>query len=381
MYIADEEIDDTTTPDPAAAAAEAPAADPQPTEEQVRDKALSAFDEGVEEAGGKPAPKPDPVDPGDDPGDDGDDPGEPETPEQIAERLAAEAKAADDAEVAELGLTGKGKTEARFREMSGKIREQAQQLESIGGNDTLEILTELGGREGLDRVIRDAQDQQQWDSKITEIGCTPEQFGQAMGYIAAINSDDEAVLRQARDNMLKEVAMLDGRLGDKTERFDPLDAHPDLKARVQSGGIDEEDALELARARGKGQKLEQITQTTTQEARMAQAQEAARGDLGQLGQQLIGRDGKETFDAKMELIREAIDTALPDLPPAKWASYAQKLYDGVKLPKPPERPRAGKQPVRQSHVTAGAPAVRPNVPTDKFGAFEQGVEDAREMGL
>lgn len=371
----------------------------QPAEPEKTDaeKAIEAWDEGEEEAA--PAPPvnerkgdegdENPGDPADsDGGDGGKDAGpdgaDDETDEQRAEREKAEreaaAKAEDDKAVKDLGL--KGRAEQRFRDLSGQVRDLSQKLEAVGGEEAIKVLAELGGKEGLQRTIEDAKAQHQWDQHMAQVGCTPQQFGEAMGYLKAINSDDPAVLRQARDNLLKEVSLLDERLGEKTERHNPLEKYPDLKSKVQRGEMDEEDALEIARLRGHTQTAEQRQKTQTQQQQEQQAQMQGQQDLATLGGELRQRDGEQTFAAKMRVISPVLDKALPHLPPAQWKQYAADLYASVELPKPPQPPRVGKSPVRQSHGTQGAAgAVHRNRPIDPLDAFDQGIEEAREMGL
>lgn len=368
-------------------------------EVSVEEKALAAFDEGVAEAEPEaPAPKEpkdeddggagggEEADAGDDEGDGegGQAPaGDPEeTDEQRAEREKAErdtaAKAEDDTAVKELGL--RGKAEQRFRDLSGQVRELRGQLETAGGEEVLKTIVELGGKEGLERTVRDARDQQQWDEELRKIECTPQQFGQAIGYIAAINSNDPTTLRQAREGMLKEIALLDERLGEKTDRHDPLAAHADLKAKVQKGEIDEEDALEIVRLRRNAQQSEEQGRNQTQKQQAEQAQRQGLESLRDLGNELARRDGAAMFKAKMDAVRGAIDAALPALPPDQWRDHAIRLYEGVKVAPVQQRPRIGKQPVRQSHDTSGAPP-RTDAPKNPYDAFDQGIEEAREMGL
>ena len=380
-------------------------AEGEDTAVDVQEEALSAFDEGVAEADGEAPPAPAAAqeggdegegDGGEGAGDDGEpgagaddkpdaaDSGE-ETDEARAareqEERAAAAKADDDKAVRELGL--RGKAEARFRDLSGQVRDLSQKLERVGGDEVIETVAKLGGKDGLKVVIEDAQAQRQWDQHMAQVGCTPEQFGQAIGYLKAINSDDPAILKQARDNLLKEVALLDGRLGERTERHDPLDAHADLKAKVQRGEIDEEDALEMARLREGGKRAQEMTQAQREQQAAQQQAEQASAALAALGAQLKQRDGEAAFMARMQVIGPALDAALTSLPPAQWPAYAQKLYDAVKLP-PVQRqaPRVGKSPVRQSSATVGAAGgVHKNVPDNPWDAFDQGVSEAREVGL
>lgn len=389
--------------DPADAAAAVTAGAEGNDEPTLEQRALDAFDEGAQEVEDGPGDPPihehkgegdeggaegDPA--AGDGGDAGGDGAGEETPEQKAEReqseRAAAAKAEDDKAVKELNL--RGKAEQRFRDLSGQVRELKGQLEKVGGEEVLKTVAELGGKEGLERVVRDAADQQKWDEELTKIGATAEQFGQAVGYIAAFNSQDPKVWAQARENLLREVAVLDERLGDKTDRYDPLAAHADLQAKVRKGELDEGDALEIARLRAAQGRSEQQTQAQrqAQEQQQRERDEQQRGlqSLQHLGAELKQRDGVN-FQRKMDAIRGAIDAALPSLPPAQWAAHARALYDGVRLPEPPPPPpRVGKQPVRQGAATTGAAgggAIHPNRPADPIAAFDQGAQEARDAGL
>lgn len=380
-------------------------------ERPIEERAMDAFDEGAAEADDAPAPAAaqegdtdDGAGEGEGEGGEGEGAGgEPgagadgqpdpaaageETDEARAareqEERAAAAKADDDKAVKELGL--RGKAEQRFRDLSGQVRDLSQKLEAVGGDDAVKLLTDLGGKQGLERVVQDAQAQHQWDRHMAEIGCTPQQFGQAMGFLKAIGSDDPAVLKQARDNLLAEVALLDGRLGEKTERHDPLASHADLKAKVQRGEIDEEDALEIARLRAGGQRAQQQTEQQRLQQEQQQAIQQGQDALAQLGIELKQRDGESVFKARMAIIAKALDAAVPNLPPAQWAQHAQALYDSIPAPQPQAprapTPRVGKSPARQSSATVGsAGGAHPNVPKDPWAAFDQGVEEAREVGL
>lgn len=390
--------------DPAAAAAAgAEGGDDRPVDE----RALAAFDEGVAEAEDGPGDPPihEHKGEGDEDGQgaagdgsgesDGKPPAAPgdggeETPEQKAEREQAEraaaAKAEDDKAVKELNL--RGKAEQRFRDLSGQVRSLNEQLEKLGGQEVVETIGKIGGREGLARVLRDAEDQRVWDENLTKIGATAEQFGQAVGYIAAFNSQDPAVWKQARENLLREVAVLDQRLGDKTDRYDPLEAHDDLKQRVRKGELDEADAVEIARLRAAQAQTQQQSQAQAQaqqeQARQQQERDAGLQALHQLGAELKASD-PVNFQRKMAAIKGAIEAALPNVPPSQWAAHARALYQGVQLPAPPPAPpRVGKQPVRQGAATIGAAgggSVHRNQPIDPLAAFDQGVEEARETGL
>lgn len=366
---------------------------PDEPEKTDAEKAIEAWDDGVDEAPEPPVNERKGEEPGEDgedapdedPGDGGDESAAPaETDEQRAEREKSErdaaAKAEDDKAVKDLGL--RGKAEQRFRDLSGQVRDLSQQLESVGGEEAIKAITELGGKEGLQRTIEDAKAQHQWDQQMAQIGCTPDQFGQAMGVLAAINSDDPAVLRQVRDNLLKEIGLLDDRLGEKTDRHDPLEKDPELRAKVQRGEMDEEDALEILRLRRQAEASTQRNQQATQQQQAQQAQQQGAKDLSDIGAELRQRDGDKVFAAKMKIVAPVLDKALPQLPPAQWKQYAADLYASVQLPKAAQPPRVGKSPVRQSHGTTGAAGdVHRNNPPDPMDAFDQGVAEARELGM
>lgn len=301
-----------------------------------------------------------------------------ETPEQRLAREKKEAEAAEAAEVdqtvKELGL--KGKAEERFRDLTGRLKEATSKIEQLGGD------------EGLQRIVRDATDQREWDQKLSEIGCTPEQFGQAIGFIAAINSNQPEILRQARDNLLKEVALLDGRLGEKTERHDPLSSHPDLQAKVESGAMDEEDALEVVRLRMAAAAREQADHRQNQTAAQQQEQKEGMQQLAQLGESLKARDGEAVFTAVMASIGPDLNQMAGSMPPAQWKAVAERLYKlGLKAaqaqaqaPAALRPPRPGvKQPMRQQHGTRGAATVTKEH-TDPMAAFDAGVEEVRARG-
>lgn len=332
-----------------------------------------------------------------------DDEGE-QTPESVAaaEKKAADAKAAakdkppadakdkpdakpkptkeDLAEADKLQL--KGATRERFVGMSTTIREQATQIEAFkkpfeGLVDFTKPPAEVA--KTIDYVGRAAKDQMAWDDHMQRIGLQPEQFGRLMGYGAAINSTDPAVLGNARDMLLKEIGFIDEKLGKKTEFHDPLAAHPDLAEKVKKGAIDEEDALETARLRNATKARETQAQHEQQQGDQTAAINAGLESLKVVGAELKTRDGQAVFDAKMAAIKGALQEAVADAPPARWPSIAKKLYEGVTIAPPARRPiPGGKAPNRQTHEQTGATPVRQ--PNNALDAFDVGVEEAKAQG-
>lgn len=354
--------------------------------QDVASIAIDAFDEGAGLNGDDDADGADkPAKPGTDGGADDDSAADapaaakPETDEERVAREGKEAEAAEaakvDQEVKDLGL--KGKSEERWRDLTGRLKEATTKIEQLGGD------------EGLQRLVRDANDQQEWDRQLNQIGATPEQFGQAMGFIAAFNSTDPVILRQARDNLLKEVAVLDGRLGEKTDRHDPLAAHPDLVDKVGRGAMDEEDAIEVARLRTEAAARERREQDQGQQDQLAEQHQVGVRELSALGAALKTRDGDAVFDAVMKSIGADLNAMVGSMPVDKWTATAERLY-GLGLqamrarvntnPSPAPPPRVGvRQPIRQQHATRGAAAVTKEH-TDPMAAFDAGVEEVRARG-
>lgn len=377
------------------------AADPEveTTTDDIAQQAIAAFDEGEAEASdddGSLVPAPPVNERADDEGDEGDDDGDgdegsggEETPEQKAAREKLEAaKAAEDAEVKALRLHGK--TEQRFRELSGKVRELSDKLERAGGDEVLETVAKLGGKQGLALTIQAAQDQFRWDEEMARIGAKPEQFATAVGIIAAANSNDEKAWREAREVLVQQLAYFDQLLGNPSEHYDPLKQHPDLQERVRKGELDEADAQEMAALRDARARAQQEHERKQQDGMAAEAQRRALADLSGLGAELKKRDGEATFTRKMAVLQEAINETLASLPPDKWVAKARAMYEKLALPDAPapqapaQRPRPGKQPVRVSSATTGAAgggAIHPSRPVDPVAAFDQGVQEARDAGL
>lgn len=286
------------------------------------------------------------------------------------EEQAAKDKADDDAAIKDLGL--KGKSEERFRTMSSTIREQSRQLEA------------LGGAEGIERLQRDAAAQVEWDTHMDRIGATPEQFGQAMGYVAAINSGDVEAMAKAREFLAGELAWLDQQLGHKP---DPLEGHQDLIDKVKSGAMDKEDAIAWANDRNATAARQNLTGKAAAAQREAdeRATETNRAvaDLKSLGAEMKQRDGAEVFEAKMAAIGPALAILQAKSKPSEWPEIARDLYEkqpyrAKPAPQDPKPPRVGMQPNRQ-HVAANAGQVV-REPKDAFDAFDMGAEEARARG-
>jgi hypothetical protein len=270
----------------AAAAPEAPT-DPSPLVEPVDQDAaaIAAFDKGIEEVASTPA-------------------SEPRTAADVAAAAASHVDATSataappaaagaplvvdhgatppaavpvrdaetDAAVTELGL--KGKAETRFREMAGTIKTQAQELEPLRA---------------------DAERGRRWEEMVLNTGAPPEQFGNALGYLAAVNSGDPVQMNKAFDTMVNELGWLAGQLGRELPGVvDPLAAHQDLAQEVQNGYITKDRALELARVRATDARRNEASTRTNEQAEQQRIYDQSMTDVASLNSRLKAEDPATT---------------------------------------------------------------------------------------
>lgn len=311
---------------------------PKPAEEAV------VTDDGVDEHGEPivteqkpPAVKPDDEDE--------------RTPEQITADEKFEAELAKDIKALETD-GAKPKTIERFKTMSGRIRE----LETT--------LTRLPDIEAA------AQRAQEWEDTMFATGAKSEQIGAALGYLQTIHHGTPEQQHQALAALDKERAWLAQKLGIKTDTYNPLDEHPDLKKRVEEADLDEADALELIEAR-RG-KAARETQQTTQT--VEQQQQAALATIADLGAGWKKADPQ--FSRKLQYLAPAIEVIQTTMSPDKWAGAIKKAYE--KLPALPPviapKPRPTVAPVR----AGGGGDMKPEITTQN--AFRLGVQQAKEQG-
>lgn len=214
----------------------------------------------------------------------------------------------------------------------------------------------------------------QFESVVLGTGATEQQFGAALGYLAAVNSGDPAQMKQAFEVMSKELAWLAGEIGVEAPGFDPLDADPDLKDKVKRGAIDREDALRIVQ----NERVAKLTTASTEKRTAAQQQEDAVKDgvtsVQSLADKLKAEDA-DNFDAKLAVIGPAIRVIRRTVAPTNWASEIEKLYRETTLPAAapaPARPAAPSPTRPGSHSSHGVVTK----PVDDVDAFTRGLEIA-----
>lgn len=353
MHIEDPNQNQPDAPADDAAAAQVeqpdtPAAEPDPFTAGVEEARGQADpDEPAPPAQGPPAPDGQPK--GDPPPSDPKPQDPPAGEPPVQDPRPDQPKSVDD-EIKELGITNE-RTQTRFRELSERATENQRQRDAAQAKAD------------------------EWEQTVASTRATPEQFGNALGYLSAINSGDPVQMGQAYDAMTKELAWLGQKLGREAPGFDPLSAHPDLSERVKSGDLSREMAAELAQHRARGTLQQERDTNQTQQWQAQQAQSAGMQQVQALGDQLRRQD--PAFQQKFAYLLPTIEVIQSSMPPDQWAQAIHNAYQ--RLPAI-AAPAPAPAPVRQPNPTrpAAAPALAPKITQDN--AFEFGVSEARAAG-
>jgi len=224
------------------------------------------------------------------------------------EPKAAEADPETDAAVTELGL--KGKAETRFREMAGTIKTQAQELEPLR---------------------QEAARAQQWEEMVLSTKSSPEQFGDALNYLAAINSGDPSAMNKAFDFLLGEIQTLGKNLGREVPGLvDPLADHPDLAQEVQFGEMTRARALELAQARTTTTRVAERDTRSSAEQQQKKEFDDGMAAVNELSVKLKAED--PDFARKLEIVAPVLDTIRQTTPPSQWVAKITDVYNRIVLP-------------------------------------------------
>lgn len=303
---------------------------------------------------GEPAPTPTPVD------------GEPTPTPEPAERPSDQ--------FGELPKDAKADTKERFDKMregyDALHKEHAPikaALEQAGIKDVAEIpkLAERA-KVGEDMV-----------AMVTETGATPQQYGQALDYLADITAfatkGDTKAGERAFQTMQAELQVLAKALGKEVPGIhDPLAGHADLLAAVEAGEVSRKWALETAAARDKSAVAEHRHQATEQQTQAQQAQAKAVQELVEFDQAKAATD--PTYVQKRPILNNLVANIRATLPPAKWRKATEDAYAAIVLP-------TAAAPVPRTEPKPPPGPMRPNGPRPTMAPQYDNPMDAMEAGI
>lgn len=212
------------------------------------------------------------------------------------------------------GLNGEAR--ARFKALSdhartldSQIQQRTQEYERVSQRLT-----------GFESIIRDAQ-------------ATPEVLNGHLQYIKACATGN---LEAALQFIESERAALARAMGRPLEGVDILEDFPDLRQRVDSLSLSEEDAHEIARLRREqqAQQRQQQTQAQRQQAEVQQAQymeriNKAKGDIDAWVQQQAKSIDWPHFEAAVVRYIQGSSEILRNTPPEHWLANLKAHYDSL----------------------------------------------------
>lgn len=348
-----------------------PADTPEPTEAEQVDAFLTAMrgeevpdDENTDPAPAEPSPAP--AAPAAQATTDPAAPAPPAAAPAPAPAAPDQNAAKVEAEIAELGIKNE-RTATRFRELSARaqdadtLRAQVEELRASG--DELQA--------GIARLT-------EWEDRITQTGASPEQFASSMGYLELVNSGDPARMERAFSMIEDEYRNMGKLLGKEVVGgADPLDDHPDLKAKVASHDMDRADALRWAEERNRTKIA--TTAASMRDERDTQAFTVQQGiqSIATLGAELRKTD--PLFEQKFALIAPLVNELQRTHPPERWAQGVRDLWARIPaIPAPAPAPAPSGQPAKKTTkplrpgVTSAGQVRSSSDPVDGFLAAATG---------
>jgi hypothetical protein len=199
-----------------------------------------------------------------------------------------------------------------------------------------------------------------------ENGIKREQFEQAMEVVGLMNRGDLRGALAALDEQRRLIAL---HLGQPVPGADALAGHADLQQAVDNLQINEQHAIEIARARLVQSQQQQNAQRQQQESRQQQEQQQ-RADQAQQAHR-SGVLAVEEFSKKMQasdmdfarieplLLKEIQGGLLQGTAPQHWAALIQKTYNLIKQTASQTRAAGGATPPVLRPTGGEAPTAQP----------------------
>lgn len=264
-----------------------------------------------------------------------------------ADKPAAPAEADPDAMPEGLGA----KAQERFQRLVAEKKEASEQL-----NYVRSVFKTPEHFQQAAEVVRSFEEHQ----------IQPQQFQQAVGFIAAINSGNFVAAQQILTEQLRQVSLMTGQT---VPGVDALAEFPDLRQAVDGFQITEAHAVELARMR----RIQQAQQHHQQQAQQVQQSRQAEEQAFTQGQAAVDKWARSMAanDIDWPNIENQIVPHIPELlrgvPPQSWVNVLQAQAKVLKSAIPSFRqPAAEPAPLRP----AGAGAVQ-RAPANMHEAISQ----------
>ncbi len=230
-----------------------------------------------------------------------------------------------------------------------------------------------------------AEQHQQLMLGLAELGISQDMWQSFFDFASAARSQNPADLQRAFQLIEAQRAELAERLsgsGVEVPGFDPLDAHPDLKTRVEAYELTREDALKLARleALERQRQAPQVPQAPTYAPEpgppggfSAAGLESARGELNALHAELAGAD--PDFPALFPALTQVAGRILVSAPREQWVPLIRQAYGTLKQ----EAAKNARQAARRPRPIPSTPAggVGKGIPTSLRDAISAGLASVR----
>lgn len=276
-----------------------------------------------------------------------------------ADAAKAEQDAAVLTEAKNLGLKEGSKATERFKALSADSRELHDLKPKYTELETLAKTAEA-------RVA-------QWEDTVTSTGCTPQQFGEHLTFMQLENSGDPVKMRKAFDALNVKLADLGRKLAIEAPGVDPLEAYPDLKAKVEAGTIEREDALETATLR-RTRDMATTRTTQTEQASRQQDEQKRAVDAGVAAVEALNvqlRAADPHFAERWPLLAPMVKLICDGFPPAQWAGRIAAAHAALPAYVAPVAAVVPKPPVTPVLRTNGATSAQ-RIPKDGAEAFLMG---------
>jgi len=262
-----------------------------------------------------------------------------ETPEQAPEEEATPAEEQEEDELTPPeGISDRARE--RFQKLASEVRELRDRLERS------------------ERVV----------SMLRETGATPEELAEAFEFIRLAKAGDRASLQQAAEIARRWLRHVSVALGEQIA-VDPLAEHDDLREKVETGELSEQDAIEIARAREMQRMAAEQRQAHEADAAMHEAVQRAIQQVEQMEAEWAAND--PDWEIKRDALMARIEEIARTLPPDAWPQAVRVAYEAIN--KAMERIKAS---TAQTPITSATarPATTRKEPQSLLDAAMQALE-------